>query len=90
VVIPTSLRAAVLDMLHDGHPGVSAMRELARFTVYWPGLDDAACQEARAREPLVPMFAWNVPSEPWSRLHVDFAGPFEKHMWLVVVDAFSK
>ena len=99
VVIPTSLRAAVLDMLHDGHPGVSAMRELARFTVYWPGLDEAvekyvqncsSCQEARAREPLVPLFAWNVPSEPWSRLHVDFAGPFEKHMWLVVVDAFSK
>jgi len=39
---------------------------------------------------LVPLFAWNVPSEPWSRLHIDFAGPFEKHMWLVVVDAFSK
>ena len=67
------------------------MRELARFTVYWPGLDEAvekyvqncsSCQEARTREPLVPLFAWNVPSEPWSRLHVDFAGPFEKHMWL--------
>jgi len=41
VVIPTSLRAKMLGMLHDGHPGVSAILELARFTVYWPGLDDA-------------------------------------------------
>ena len=41
MVIPTSLRDPVLNMLHHGHPGVSATRELARFTVYWPGLDEA-------------------------------------------------
>jgi len=40
VVIPSSLRDPVLNILHDGHPGVSAMRELARFTVYWHGLDE--------------------------------------------------
>ena len=75
------------------------MKELAQFTVYWPGLDGAvekyvqtctSCQEGRSREPLVPLIAWNVSSEPWPRLHIDFACPFEKHMWLAVVDALSK
>ncbi|XP_065192571.1 uncharacterized protein K02A2.6-like [Sycon ciliatum] len=26
----------------------------------------------------------------WQRLHIDFAGPFQGHMWLIVVDAHSK
>jgi len=42
------------------------MKELAPFTVYLPGLDDAvekcvqtctSCQETRSRKPLVPLFA---------------------------------
>jgi len=66
VVIPTSLRDPMLNMLHDGYPGVSTMRELARFAVYLPGLDEAvkqfvqkcmSYQEVRLREPLVPLFA---------------------------------
>ena len=28
--------------------------------------------------------------QPWSRLHLDFAGPFMGHMYLVIVDAYSK
>jgi hypothetical protein len=31
IVVPESFRYAVLQMLHDGHPGVSSMRELAKF-----------------------------------------------------------
>eukprot|EP00731_Ephydatia_muelleri_P006906 Em0003g1154a len=34
--------------------------------------------------------SWNVPTEPWQRIHIDYAGPFEGSSWLVVVDAFSK
>ena len=26
----------------------------------------------------------------WSRIHVDYAGPFEGKYWLVVIDAYSK
>ena len=32
----------------------------------------------------------NVTSRPWQRLHLDFAGPFQGHMCLIAVDAFSK
>ena len=30
------------------------------------------------------------PKSPWQRVHLDFAGPFQGHMFLVAVDAHSK
>lgn len=33
---------------------------------------------------------WEFPSTPWECLHADFAGPFLGHMFLVVVDSYSK
>eukprot|EP00731_Ephydatia_muelleri_P006604 Em0003g852a len=99
IVIPKPLHDAVLATLHDGHPGIWAMRALARFDVWWPNIDEevemyvkkcSPCQQNRPREPESLLFAWNTPSEPWSRIHVDYAGPFEGKYWLVVIDAFSK
>lgn len=34
--------------------------------------------------------SWPLPSGPWERVHLDYAGPFLDKMWLIVVDAFSK
>ena len=99
IVIPKQLCDAVLATLHDGYPGIWAMRALARFYVWWPNVDEevetyvkkcSSCQQNRPREPESLLFAWNAPSEPWSRIHVDYAGPFEGKYWLVVIDAFSK
>jgi Integrase zinc binding domain len=39
VVIPTSLRASVLDELHIGHMGISKMKSLARSYCYWRNID---------------------------------------------------
>ena len=36
------------------------------------------------------MSVWDFPSEPWQRLHIDYAGPFVGAMWLVWIDALSK
>ena len=36
VVIPPSLRAQVLQLLHLGHFGMQRMKQLARTAVYWP------------------------------------------------------
>ena len=99
IVIPAALQPAMLQMLHESHPGVSAMRDLARFYVWWPHVDDdveahvaacSSCQAGRGQEPEVPLYSWNVPTEAWSRVHADFAGPYEGHMWLLVIDAYSK
>lgn len=99
VVIPQSLRSRVLQLLHAGHPGVEKTKMVARSHVWWPGLDQdithmvqscQVCQEHQRASRHVEITPWPFPQRPWSRLHVDFGGPFKGHYFLVVVDAFSK
>ena len=33
---------------------------------------------------------WPKTEQPWSRIHVDFAGPVEEFYYLIVVDSYSK
>jgi len=37
-----------------------------------------------------PLHPWEWPQRPWSRVHVDHAGPFCGKMFLIIVDAYSK
>ena len=99
VVVPPQGRKDVLDELHDTHPGVSRMKTLARQYIWWPNMDSeieqlvrtcSVCQESRPAPPSSPLHPWSWPSEPWSRLHIDFASPFMGKMFLVFVDAHSK
>ncbi|XP_061892219.1 uncharacterized protein K02A2.6-like [Entelurus aequoreus] len=75
------------------------MKAIARSHVWWPGLDAqieqqartcSTCQRNQKNPALSPLHTWPWPGSPWQRIHVDFAGPFEGHMFLVVVDAYSK
>ena len=99
VVIPPPGRQKVIDKLHAAHPGISRMKSLARSYVWWPGIDEdlkakvkncRQCQESQKHPPAVPMQNWEWPAQPWSRLHIDYAGPYQGKMILVVVDAHSK
>lgn len=53
VVIPKKLRAAVLQMLHEGHMGIVRMKRITRSYTWWPGLDkdieklDKACNSCQ-------------------------------------------
>jgi len=38
----------------------------------------------------VPLHPWQWPARPWTRLHIDFAGPVDGKMLLVIVDSHSK
>ena len=99
VVIPPQGRKAVLEELHETHPGCSKMKALARSYIWWPKMDQeieslvqkcSVCQESRSSPPTAPLHPWQWPGLPWSRLHLDFAGPYMGHMFLVIVDAHSK
>ena len=99
VVIPPKGRQQVLQELHTAHPGINRMKSLARSYVWYPGMDKdleklvqscEVCQEHRKSPPLAPLHPWEYPDGPWKRIHIDYAGPYKGHMFLIVVDAFSK
>ena len=99
VVIPPKARHTVLTELHACHFGVVKMKSVARSSVWWPGIDRdieqlasgcEICQLHRPDPPKEELHPWQWPHRPWSRLHVDFAGPMRGKYYLVVVDAFSK
>ncbi|XP_060115109.1 uncharacterized protein K02A2.6-like, partial [Heteronotia binoei] len=99
VVIPKPLQDQVLRALHEAHPGIVRMKALARSYVWWPGLDAEieawvkrcpTCQVSRPDPPRGPAQSWESTKTPWSRLHMDFAGPFHGRTLLILVDSYSK
>ena len=99
VIIPTSLQNDVLNTLHDAHLEASKMKNSARSWLWWPHMDAdiekfvKLCQQCKkhSKNPAkAPLYNWNWPSEPWKRVHVDFAGSFVNKMFLIVIDAHSK
>lgn len=98
-VVPSKLQQQVLPELHQGHPGIVRMKNLARSYVWWPGLDSdieglvmscSQCQTVKSAPPKAPLHPWVWPSRPWERIHVDFAGPFQGRSFFIVVDTHSK
>uniref|UniRef100_A0A8R1DHX7 RNA-directed DNA polymerase n=1 Tax=Caenorhabditis japonica TaxID=281687 RepID=A0A8R1DHX7_CAEJA len=99
VVVPKSLWETVLKQLHDGHPGIIRMKQKARSFVFWRGLDAQIeqivkfcdnCQTNSKMPRVTPLQPWPAPKKPWTRIHVDFAGPIDGILFLVVVDAKTK
>ena len=43
-----------------------------------------------AKSPPTSQEPWPKTDRPWSRIHIDFAGPIDKFYYLVVVDSYSK
>ncbi|XP_064477777.1 uncharacterized protein K02A2.6-like [Ornithodoros turicata] len=75
------------------------MKTVARSHIWWETLERdivakvqgcTVCQEWQRESKPVSLKPWPFPEKPWSRLHVDFAGPFKSHYFFIVVDAFSK
>ena len=98
-IVPPQGRSKVLTELHEAHPRESRMKALARSYVWWPGLnrdvlkkvkDCDKCQANQSTPAEAPLHPWEWPGLPWSRIHVDYTGPYKGEMFLVVVDTYSK
>ena len=99
VIIPSTLRNHILELLHLGHFGMQRMKQLARSTVYWPRIDFdienlcrkcTSCGQFQNKPGKPSIHPWMMPEKPWSRLHLDHAINFLGRNWLVLVDAYSK
>ena len=78
---------------------MTRMKTLSRMYVWWPGINFDIeksvrlcnqCQEVQSTPPVAPLSPWSWPSRPWTRLHLDFAGPLEGRYTFVLIDAHSK
>lgn len=89
----------VLKELRRAHSGIVQMKVLTHSHVWWPGLDEQvekcakaciACQVNQNSPLKAPLHPWAWPTTPWQRLHVDYAGPINSMMILIIVDVHSK
>ena len=99
VVVPEKGRNILLSELHEGHPGMARMKALARGFIWWPKMDGDIeeavkkcknCQEVQQLPGEAPLHPWEFADKPWSRLHMDYAGPFLGKMFLVIIDSVTK
>lgn len=100
IVIPENLRGKVVELAHEGHPGVIKMKRRLRSKVWWPGMDKetetfiATCHgcvlvsKTSAPEPMRPT---ELPTEAWQHIAIDFCGPIPSgHYLFVVIDYYSR
>ena len=100
IVIPTQMRDRVLDLAHEGHPGIVAMKSLIRKKVWWPEMDKSiekfckscfGCQVVGQPSKPEPMKRTELPSAPWQHLAADLLGPLpSKEYIFVLVDYYSR
>ena len=97
MLIPSALRAEVLELLHSAHQGEVGMKNSARRRFFWPGMDAQIAQKrAQCRtcagmspsQPKEPMLDAPVPEFPFEVTCCDY---FELagHHYLVYVDRYS-
>ena len=96
-LIPASLRAQALDILHAGHAGTSTMQTKAAHSLFWPGMTKeieerrAMCRECTYRAPsqaAQPSQAPIIPEYPFSHICCDFFH-LDGYTYLATCDRFS-
>ncbi|XP_050540296.1 uncharacterized protein K02A2.6-like [Daktulosphaira vitifoliae] len=98
IVMPLKLRPKVLQLAHEGHPGIVSMKQRLRSKVWWPGLDKEAekcikschdCQIVSLPNHPPLMKRRKLPMGPWIDVAVDLLGPLPSGHYIFVVDYYS-
>ncbi|UYV70092.1 K02A2.6-like [Cordylochernes scorpioides] len=87
VVVPSSLRKTMLQIIHEGHLGMDKCKIRARQSIFWPGINKQIedliskceiCIRNRRSQEKEPLILHPIKDLPW------------KKMYLIMVDYFSK
>lgn len=75
------------------------MKLLAASKVFWPNITKHIevavktcdnCAKAGKAPIKCTLQPWPTPTAPWTRLHMDYAGPINGYYFLLIIDAYSK
>lgn len=98
VVIPGRLQSSVLKLLHRNHSGILKIKQLARRTVYWYGINSDIesfvkschiCNQMSVSSKKPSHTSWIPTNRPFSRIHADFFY-FDQKVFLIMVDSYSR
>ncbi|XP_044757738.1 uncharacterized protein K02A2.6-like [Coccinella septempunctata] len=100
LVIPDSLKAEVLQLAHEGHPGETVMKRRLRAKVWWPFMDREVekfvkncrgCLLVTIPDKPPPMKRHKFPEGPWQCVAIDLMGPLpNQDQFLVIIDYYSR
>ena len=97
IVIPEPLRSEVLQSLHAAHQGVTAMKDRARCSVYWPGISKDIeltreacfqCNRCAPSQPKLPPFEPHIPTTPFEAVCSDYFF-YKTHYYFICADRLS-
>lgn len=100
IIIPIKLRKQTLDLAHQGHPGMTLMKQRLRSKVWWPKNDSnveehvkncQSCFLVSAPSVPEPMKRTVLPAKAWEFVAIDLCGPLPSgHHLFVIVDYYSR
>lgn len=100
IVIPENLREHLLQLGHEGHPGMNKMKSKLRSRFWYPRMDKEiekfvdkciACKLVSLPNPPNPMQRTELPDGAWQYLGIDLFGPLPSgEQLLVIVDYYSR
>lgn len=100
IIIPKSLKKQVLLLSHEGHPGITSIKNRLRSKMWWPGLDKDVENFVKTGKgfqlvQIYPTPAYMkrrvMPSWPWKNIAIDFKGPLPSGDYIfVVVDYYNR
>ncbi|XP_049275262.1 uncharacterized protein K02A2.6-like [Rhipicephalus sanguineus] len=97
VIIPSSMKAEILALLHVAHPGADKMKARARSVIFWPCLASdieqfcrncKMCQKHQPRNAKMPLLSHEIPNLPWEAVGMDLFF-YGGRQFAIIVDFYS-